>query len=784
MGERSVQYFDNQELQAADLNNQQDFLTSSIDHIVLDSIEDGKAYTGLTLSKSATTTVSITPGRLYVAGKVYARDEIVTKDLFNVLPVVTKRRVAIVAWGQDVTNDIDSREFLTDAATLATEPRSLPMELTRFCALDRVSGVESSDPQDPVIDANTLLIGIVELDPTGIITITQTTSTQLVSLSALRGRTVTLETALNLIASAVGTLRTDLTNLANALKNYVPLVDYLKLVDKLTELWNLLHRPTTWIFYGTDNFLDNDFSDTAATGYDAIVQEGLRFAPGAAAEHATLELLNPFEPNAQVDDNFMIPTPAGQVCRLDATFPLLPFGSDTHTTYAYWTRTIRFLTRSRWRFRCGPRWLPCPPSAVWWYQSGRDPTGHILSYVTETWEPELWRDIGEHSPGPDWPRHVWWRGKYFWHDHVDQHHWSRVSFQHDHTGQVVSQVFLNSQDGWLTRATIYAAAGNFGALALLVCKCDDHGIPDLDQTIQRVLLDSTQSAAAFNRGVAQETFFNQGVYVGFPMSIEMPPTFIKGGERHALVLISAYNWFWSICTHVDAFRAIMGHYYYSGTNGWTMWEGATHKSLRFKLYYAFWARQRYTIQLEGLQLAGGIQSIEVLGEHIIPPACDVSYEVLIGGVWVPFGEDDKAPNLSSNPAVLQFRVVLSGTCDLMPGIGLGPRSEVTLARAGKSTLKHISKDIPLGSNSSAIKVVGRLLNFVEAHHDITATLKIGATTETADVVADVTNADGSTERTWTFNTAAPASHFVVVLDGATDGVGDNMVVAQRTAFAT
>ena len=44
--ERTVIYRDRQELQSADLNNMQDFGRASMDHIVRDALEAGKAYSG------------------------------------------------------------------------------------------------------------------------------------------------------------------------------------------------------------------------------------------------------------------------------------------------------------------------------------------------------------------------------------------------------------------------------------------------------------------------------------------------------------------------------------------------------------------------------------------------------------------------------------------------------------------------------------------------------------------------------------------------------------------
>ena len=46
--ERTVIYRDRQELQSADLNNMQDFGRASMDHIVRDALEAGKAYSGFT----------------------------------------------------------------------------------------------------------------------------------------------------------------------------------------------------------------------------------------------------------------------------------------------------------------------------------------------------------------------------------------------------------------------------------------------------------------------------------------------------------------------------------------------------------------------------------------------------------------------------------------------------------------------------------------------------------------------------------------------------------------
>ena len=129
--ESKVIFRDNQELQSADLINAQDWAQEALDHVILDTIENGQAYSGFRITKSAQTVVSFTPGRLYNGGAVYARDENVTIDLFNALPIVTQRRVAIVAWGQTIDTDVQPRDFLADAATGRTQPQSVAMQSSR-----------------------------------------------------------------------------------------------------------------------------------------------------------------------------------------------------------------------------------------------------------------------------------------------------------------------------------------------------------------------------------------------------------------------------------------------------------------------------------------------------------------------------------------------------------------------------------------------------------------------------------------------------------------------------
>ena len=255
--EHTVIFRDNQELQAADFNNQQGWAQAALDHIILDTITIDAAYSGFVLSKVAQTQIATAPGRLYsTTGAVYARDEVVTMDLFNDLPVTTQRQFAIVAWGQTVQEDIEPRNFLIDADTGQAEPQSVAMESTRYCNVNYVRGVESADPQPPSIDATTTLIGYVVCDPTGIISFTQATSTQVNNLELVAGLVGQLNAWKGIVTGMIDTLRTDLANLARQLLNYTLLTDFQRLVDLVNLIYARVFQPGVYIYYGTDNYLD------------------------------------------------------------------------------------------------------------------------------------------------------------------------------------------------------------------------------------------------------------------------------------------------------------------------------------------------------------------------------------------------------------------------------------------------------------------------------------------------------------------------------------------------
>src|ERR1017187_3952728 len=374
--EQKVIFRDNQQLNSADLNNQQQWMSDALDHVVLDTIESGQSYSGFQISKTGQTVVSFTPGRLYNTGLVYSRNEIVAIDLFNALPIVTQRRVAIVAWGQVLQTDNEPRGFLVDASTGRAQPQTVPMEEDRYCNLSNVNGVEAPDPQYPTTDASMTVIAYVLLDPTGVISTEQFPDTQVENLRDISDRTVVLESWRSVIGALVDTLKTDIGNIAARLSSFVLITQFQKLCDVVSGLAERIGvlENGTYFWYGTDYLLDTSQSETDATGYNCTVEEGIRFGVGTSTVTTALALNNPSDPSVSGYNGFYIPNYTNSL-RLDAS------SYDYEERILQWVFrnpiNIRNLFRTRRRHRCGRIWMPCPDAQVWWFQAECDPTTHI-----------------------------------------------------------------------------------------------------------------------------------------------------------------------------------------------------------------------------------------------------------------------------------------------------------------------------------------------------------------------------------------------------------------------
>ncbi len=765
--ERIVIYRDRQELQSGDLNNTQEFARNSIDHIVKDAVEPGRGYVGFAATKTAATEVTLSAGRLYANGAVFDRDENVVIDLFNGLPLITRRRVAIVTYGQSVDTDVQPRDFLIDAEAGTTEPQSVAMENLRRAEVASVVGIEGPDPGYPTTDATVTVIAYILLDTTGVIGVEQWAETQLPNLRAVANRVSTLENWRGHISGQVDTLRTDLSALADrfgavALKNEV-----VELTEQLSTLREKVYEPGAYIYYGTDHFLNEEGTNTDHPSYDAVVGEGIRFGV-AGTQTSALALLNPNNVFVQNTSGFILPK-FSHGLRMDLTGYT---GETRMAQYTFETTEIRQLTRTRERRRYGSARTVCTNS-TWWRQGQYDMTSGVFQRAGETWQ--VTNGVPDYMPNgqriPNGNVH-WVRLEQFWIDVYVEPYWDRVATTATLNGQQIAQTFLNSQDGWLSQVGLFfsrkAAAGD---VTLAICETE-FGMPNLNRVLSRTTIAVADIQVGANSGGA-----------GLPSLVEtqvaIPPTYLVAGRRYAVVAITTGDHYIAMTNRDNG--VVQGTFFVS-TDG-AFFAGNLVDDLKMRLYFAKFERTRVSIEMTALQLAGGILDIDILNEGITPPATRTDFEVQVNGAWVPLDGEPNGPNLTGLPAILPLRVTLTGTTDLMPGLGL-TGSQAIVSR-NKTSFTWIGKTRVLGSPTTSVKIITDLQAFDEAQHDCTVSLRTGptlATVETADVVQDEVLPDGTIRRTSTFNIAS-ASQYAVRIVGSTVSAANTFHVAELIEFA-
>lgn len=765
--ESTVIFRDRQELQSADLNSAQDFARAAIDHVVRDAVDVGKGYVGFSATKTAAAEVTLSAGRLYAAGAVFARDEDVVIDLFNALPLVTKKRIALVAFGQAVDTDVQPRDFLIDAQLGTTEPQSVAMESHRRCEVSTVAGTESPDPSYPATDANVTVLAYILLDTAGVVAVEQWTPTQLPNLRLVANRVTSLELWRGQISGQVDTLRTDLSALADRMLAFALKNEVVDLTQQLEDLRTKVYEPGAYIYYGTDHFLDEDGSNPDHASFDAVVEEGVRFAVAGTAT-AALALLNPNNVYVTVNNGFVLPK-YGHAIRMDLT----GYSGETRMAqYTFETAEIRQLTRSRQRRRYGATKKVCTNS-TWWRQGAYDMAANVFRRNGETWE--VINGVPDRMPNgqviPNGNIH-WVRLTQFWIDIYQEPYWERVTSTANLSGQQVAQTFLNSQDGWLSQVGLFfSRKAATGDVTLVICETA-FGMPDLTRVLSRTTIPVADLQVGAVSGGA-----------GLPSLVEtrvpIPPTYLVAGRRYAIVCVTTGDHYVAM-TNTD--NGVVQGTFFVSTDG-AFFAGNLVDDLKMRLYFARFERTRLSIELSALQLAGGILDIDILNEGITPPACRTDFEVQVNGAWVPLDGAPNGPNLSGLPAILPMRVTLTGTTDLMPGLGL-TGSQAIVSRP-KTSFTWVGVQRTLGSASNAIKVMVDLQAFSEADHDCTVSLMTGSGlsgTETADIVEDVTLPDGSIRRTAIFNVTS-ISDYAVKIVGSTASAADLFHVGELIEFS-
>lgn len=764
--QREVIFRDRQELQSKDLNNVQEFVRDSLDSIVANAITAGrKFYAGFAVSRSGQTQITVSQGWYFAGGPVYSRAEDTPIDLFNVLPLVTRRKVAITVHGIDVESDVQPRDFLVDTETGATEPQSVAMERRRRAEIGVVAGSESPDPQTPTTDALVTVIAYVSLDTSGIVAIEHVEGNRLPNVAG-NAEAISALTGWRVGAGRrIDTLATDVANIKDGLGLFPTQVDMRAVWEAIAGLQADAAKAGAFIPYGTDYYLDPATGNPAAAGYSAIHDEGVRFPDAASNRNnpGNLSLYNPADQAVVVNGNFLLPR-YDDVVRIDSTGYT---GEINISEFTYSTSQVVELTRTRERIRYGASQIVCT-NAQYWRLGQYDPISHTLSYQGETFEVLNWDEVTQNGRKLTYGNV---RLRQMFVDVIEESYWDRVTSTSVLAGQRVAQTFLWASDGWLSALGLYfsriAASGNVDILITETLL----GQPDLTRVIARTTLNRNDIVIGSGSASA-----------GLPdvreTKIPLPPTFLTGGRRYAVIVNTASQHYLATTTTDNA--NINGTLFRSTDGGYFL--GDLNTDAKIRLYGAQFRSNQVAVEFSSFSLAGGVSWVDLTYETKVPGMTELIVQAWIDNRWQPFDDGPNGADFASLPDVLRLRMVFVGTRDLMPGVGIGPRSRVLFGR-GAAAFQWVGAVKTLPSAFTDFKLVSRLEHFNPAQHTCTFALLSGGSTIAPISVEDRVVDGGTIERTATFDRSPGITSYALRITGTTNSPLNPFLVGKTDHYA-
>jgi hypothetical protein len=298
--EEKVLFRDRQEVGPDDINDMQDSLQRSNDHIVADAVTTERKFTGLQITKETSTSLRIGTGRLYQDGMVYAFDDELVMSVQNKLPVANRLILSVYAFGQTMETDLQERNFVTDTSVFPPTgvPEAVPMKETRLVNVNVVAGIESVDPLAPALPSNALLIATVMLTTTGIPDggITRAQNNVLPNLGDHHQRLGELDVWRGQNNSKVDALTSEQAALSSRTFGKADQVVVTGIMTEMSRIKRILNLPSNNAPYDTDIFANADgIDDTLSAGGYRIESFGGADFPHAAESIGPLGLFNPFD---------------------------------------------------------------------------------------------------------------------------------------------------------------------------------------------------------------------------------------------------------------------------------------------------------------------------------------------------------------------------------------------------------------------------------------------------------------------------------------------------------
>lgn len=730
----------NQEFQSGDVDDLQTYVQQGADTLIKYAVHPGQAYAGFAAAQSDAFSVTLQPGVYLQDGKMHVARASETLDLIEYQPPANKKAVAIIAWGSVVEGKEEYRQVLTDLDTEAAEPQLVALQEARVANIGMIGGVESGDPQYPTIGQNRVAVAYVILSPTGIVEIIPNKAADLASLYSIDRRLDSVEDWKAIAEPRLSTIATDVANLSNGQRNRVTIDDMFAVAGDVARLKEVANIPDDYADYGADRFLDADESDVDNVDFLAKVEEGVRFS-AANKDVSELALFSSINPYVTQSGGMILPKFTSEKRIEIGNYA----AEQSVTQYTQTSFDVVQKTMSRTRIRWGQIYNYCTNSQ-WWRAGTYDPITGIFTRQGETFEV---------LEGEALTNHRMIRLQQFWSDTYEDTYWEAVESTYTLNGANIAQSFMNSQAGWLVGIDLnFTRRGTAGDVHVMICELTPSGTPDLSKTIAKktvAYLDLKQYPAV--------------------TPVDFTPTYLEAGKRYAFVVITQGDHYVAMA---DGAEYLAGTFFYS-TDG-AYFAGDITRDLMFNMRFAKFAYSRVAVDMQPLNLDGGIAGIDLLAPMKVPDACGLTFQVQLAGGWVPVS--DVTPNaLVGLPPLLPLQVVFQGTSDLHAGLYL-TGSQVTIERP-RTTFKHISTPRILAAASDTVRIEWQLGNWDAGHHVFNVKLLTAGGDELPDIVEDTPVPGNRIKRVMTFNLAAPIASFQIEATGTTSTALDVFHIEER-----
>lgn len=752
--EKTVIFREYHSQEAGDHNNLQKFAQQALDNITHDAVTSARRFAGFNVIKSDQAEVTIDPGRMYGAtGAVYARNTSLSQSMLGYLPAAAQRIVSISVYGNVIDTETEQRDKLVDQETGETTAVAVDTQQHRQASLVVTQGQESADPQPPALPAEHVEIARVLLSPTQVVEVTMRTINQVVSTDALDTRSRQLEEWRGQITPKVNGLGADLADLARQTQGAASQHTMRTMRRDIARLKAALSIPSDATNYGASFFMikgdGDDYDNSQALGYDAKIEEGIRF-PDANADQFEIALFSALDPNASVNNGILLPKYTSEVKIANETF----HSSLGMAQYGFQNHEVKVGYMSRSRLRYGGSKFVCTNGVVYDTESGVPVMSNIFDFESQS----LVSKYATYAQG----NYIHYRENQYWFDSWREPFLYTETTDHAILGAEVSQTVPISNDMWADGFDIFITQkGGAENIHLAICEVIA-GQPDKSKTVAYATLNHNDIVTGWN-------------------TISFPPTFLGKGGRYAAVLISNSDHQLGM---TSGQQYLDGTFFYS-TDG-AYYQGDLTKDLMFRLRGARFDAPHVTIEFEPINLDGGFRDIDIMGHMWAPESTELIFEMRPGGAgdWQPLTVDN-LNILDAAPVLAQFRARFIGTRDMMPALQLtGSRVEVSRP---KVLATHVSEERTLASASDSLVFEVLLENFDDTPHDHTLTIKPnGAAVEQPDVVTTtIINADERrVKRVYSFALGAPISAFTIIQTISTNSAADTCHVAELTWYTT